>query len=537
MSSSSKIAIDTVSYCYDKLAVHKDGSQFAYLAAQDSTATDSLRFELYYYKNGKQQKIVSKADKNLKNNWLLSKDQAPFFSDNGDRLYFYSKPAVVYAQDTTLLKDEIPQVDVWTWQDKLIQPEQKSKFEELTKKAFISYYNTESEKYVHIQDKEIENLIFDQNKQQQFIIGSLTSPYDIKRSWDYPWTKDFYVIDTNTGNKKIFLKNKGTQPILSIDNQYVLYYDMEERHWFSINLETRKKVNLTKKLNVAFYDEDDDRPALPSAYGFGGFDSKGDALLYDKFDVWRVTLSGKGDPVNITQNGRKKNISYRTEMLHAEKQDQASYINKELLITSFDNKTKISGLYTLRKGRLIEKIKPSEYKINRYKKAKDAEVFVYSKQNFSTFPDLYVTTDTFQTEDKITAGNTHQKEYKWGTAELFSWKTYDGKKLEGIVYKPIDFDPSRKYPLITYFYEKSSDGYHNYYAPRPSASIVNPSYLVSNDYIMFVPDIVYSEGKPGASAYNCIVSGVEALEELGYIDKDNIGIQGQSWGDIKLHIW
>lgn len=108
------------------------------------------------------------------------------------------------------------------------------------------------------------------------------------------------------------------------------------------------------------------------------------------------------------------------------------------------------------------------------------------------------------------------------------------KKLEGIIYKPEDFDPSRQYPLITYFYEKRSDSYRNYHIPRPSASIVNPSYLVSNDYIMFVPDIVYDEGKPGASAYNCIVSGVEALEELGYIDRDNIGIQGQSWGGYQV---
>jgi dipeptidyl aminopeptidase/acylaminoacyl peptidase len=63
---------------------------------------------------------------------------------------------------------------------------------------------------------------------------------------------------------------------------------------------------------------------------------------------------------------------------------------------------------------------------------------------------------------------------------------------------------------------------------------VNMSYLVSNDYVVFVPDIVYQEGKPGASAYNAIVSGVEAVEDLGFIDSKNMAIQGQSWGGYQV---
>ena len=532
--SGKRISIDTAKYRYDKLVVYKDASQLAYLSAVDSTAIDSLKFELNYYKNGVLKKLVNTSGKNLRKNWRLSKDQTPFFSDSGDRLYFYSKPKIVYSKDTTLLKEEIPQVDVWNWQDKLIQPEQKSKFEKLNKKAFVSYYSTIYDKYVHIQDETIEDLSFDKNKEQQYILGSITSPYDVKRSWDYPWTKDFYRIDTYTGHKHLILKNKGLQPILSPDGQYALHYDMKEKDWFSIDFSTIQKINLTKDLDVAFYDEEEDRPTLPFPYGFGGFDSKGNALIYDKFDIWSISLSGTKKPINITKNGRKNNVTYRTKKLDPEKENLASYSNKELLITSFDNVAKISGLYTLWKGKLIEKIKPSEFRITSYKKAKNAKVFTYRKQNFTTFSDLYVTTDAFQSSKRITDVNPQQKNFKWGTAELFSWKTNDGKKLEGIIYKPEDFDPSKKYPLITYFYEKRSDSYHNYYIPRPSASIVNPSYLVSNDYIMFVPDIVYDEGKPGASAYNCIVSGVEAIDALGYIDSDNIGIQGQSWGGYQV---
>ncbi|WP_282079879.1 alpha/beta hydrolase family protein [Aquimarina algiphila] len=532
--SGTKTVIDTTKYMYTKLSVYKDGSQFTYLSVTDSTAIDSLKFELHYYKDRRLQKLVDVKGKHLRKNWELSKDQIPFFSENGKRLYLFSKPKIVYSKDTTLLKDEIPQVDVWNWQDKLIQPEQKSKFEKLNKKAYLSYYNTETKNYIHIQDNTIDDVIFDDDREQQFVLGSTGSPYDVRRSWDFPRTKDYYKINTNTGQKHLIIKNIGSRPYLSPDGKYALYYDMNTKNWWSVNLHTEQKTNLTKDLEVAFYDEDNDRPASPFPYGFGGFDNEGNALIYDKFDVWKVLLSGNKTPSNITKTGRQNNIQYRTQRLDSDHRNLASYSNKALLITSFDKKTKVSGLYVLRKEKLIEKIKPLEFYIGSYKKAKYNEVFTYRKENFTTFSDLYVTDDGFKESNKITEINPHQKDFKWGTAELFSWKAFDGKKLEGILYKPEDFDPSKKYPLITYFYEKRSDSYNYYHIPRPSASTVNASYLVSNDYIMFVPDIVYEEGKPGASAYNCIVSGVEALEKSGYIDSDNMAIQGQSWGGYQV---
>ncbi|MFD2563313.1 alpha/beta hydrolase family protein [Aquimarina rubra] len=532
--SRSKIVIDTTNYIYDKLSVDRTGKQFSYIAAKDSTDLDSLRYQLFYYKDQKLTNLVDTIGKNLRKNWELGDGQASFFSESGNRLYFYSKPKVEYQKDTTLLADEVPQVDVWNWKDKMIQPEQNARFEELKNRAFISYYNTEKKSVVHIQDETFEDLIFDKNKEQRFILGATGTPYDSQRSWVMPWTKDFYVIDTYTGQKRLGLTETALQPYLSPDGRYALYYDIFKKHWFSLELSTLKKTNLTKKVKVVFYDEDDDHPMLPYPYGFGGFDKDGNGLVYDKFDVWKISMSGETKPINITANSRKNKIEYRTQRLDSENQNNASYSNDELLITSFDMTTKASGLYVLRDNKLVEKIKPTEFYLNRYQKAKKGEVFTFRKQNFNTFQDLHYTSSGFENFTQITDVNPQKKNFKWGTAELFSWKAYDGKKLEGIIYKPEDFDPSKKYPLITYFYEKRSDSYNNYYTPRPSASIVNPSYLVSNGYIMFVPDIVYEDGKPGPSAYNCVVSGVEALEKLGYVDSENMGIQGQSWGGYQV---
>ncbi|WP_051336261.1 alpha/beta hydrolase family protein [Aquimarina latercula] len=532
--SKSKFLIDSTRYIYNKLSVDKSGEHFSFIAAKDSTHVDSLQYELFYYKNQKLIDLVDVLGKNLRNNWELEDDQTSFFSENGSRLYFYSKPKVEFIQDTTLLEDEIPQVDVWNWKDKMIQPEQSARFEELKKRAFISYYDTEKSSVVHIQDDTFEDLIFDKDQQQKYILGATGTPYDSERSWLLPWTRDFYVIDTYTGQKRLGLTKTALRPFLSPDGRYALYYDIFKKHWFSLELSTLKKVNLTEKVKVAFYDEDDDHPMLPYPYGFGGFDKDGNGLIYDKFDIWKVSMSGETKPINITAIGRKKNIEYRTERLDSENRDNASYSGQDLLITSFDKTTKSSGLYVLRDNKLVEKIKPTEFFLDEYNKAKKGEVITFRKQNFNTFQDLHYTNNNFENITQITKANPQKEEFKWGTAELFSWKAYDGTKLDGIIYKPEDFDPSKKYPLITYFYEKRSDSYRTYYTPRPSASIVNPSYLVSNDYIMFVPDIVYEDGKPGPSSYNCVVSGVEALEKLGYVDSENIGIQGQSWGGYQV---
>ena len=52
------------------------------------------------------------------------------------------------------------------------------------------------------------------------------------------------------------------------------------------------------------------------------------------------------------------------------------------------------------------------------------------------------------------------------------------RQRQGILYKPENFDPSKKYPMITYFYEDLSDGLYSYIAPNGGTS-VNITHYVS----------------------------------------------------------
>ena len=63
---------------------------------------------------------------------------------------------------------------------------------------------------------------------------------------------------------------------------------------------------------------------------------------------------------------------------------------------------------------------------------------------------------------------------------------------------------------------------------------INYSFYTSRGYVIFNPDVHYRVGYPGESAYNCVIPGVTSLIEKGFIDKDNIGVQGHSWGGYQI---
>ncbi|RZJ74006.1 MAG: S9 family peptidase, partial [Flavobacterium sp.] len=65
-------------------------------------------------------------------------------------------------------------------------------------------------------------------------------------------------------------------------------------------------------------------------------------------------------------------------------------------------------------------------------------------------------------------------------------------------------------------------------------SRLNIPYFVSNEYLVFAPDISYETGYPGKSAEEFINSGVESLKKNAWVDGTKIGIQGQSWGGYQV---
>jgi len=147
---------------------------------------------------------------------------------------------------------------------------------------------------------------------------------------------------------------------------------------------------------------------------------------------------------------------------------------------------------------------------------------------------MYKTRDLFKTKTQLSDINPQQKNYLWGTSELVHWTCANDVPHDGVVYKPENFDPNKKYPVIVFFYERRSEWVYQYRAPAPSRSTINISYFVSNGYVVFLTDIHYTLGHPGQSALNSVMSGLDMLIKNPWVDQDHIGVQGQSWGGYQI---
>jgi dipeptidyl aminopeptidase/acylaminoacyl peptidase len=128
-----------------------------------------------------------------------------------------------------------------------------------------------------------------------------------------------------------------------------------------------------------------------------------------------------------------------------------------------------------------------------------------------------------------------EKNYNWLTTELLTWKTLDGSFSQGVLYKPENFDPHKKYPVIFHYYQILSDGLNAYLKPEPSDGRLHIPWFVSNGYLVFTPDIHFKIGEPGNSAYNAVISAANYLSKMPFIDAKKMGIQGISFGGFQTN--
>jgi dipeptidyl aminopeptidase/acylaminoacyl peptidase len=121
------------------------------------------------------------------------------------------------------------------------------------------------------------------------------------------------------------------------------------------------------------------------------------------------------------------------------------------------------------------------------------------------------------------------------TTELIHWKTFDGSPSDGVLYKPENFDPQKKYPVIFDYYEQRSEELNLFVSPKAAEDRINVPWFVSNGYLVCAPDIHYKKGQPGQSAYNAVVSAAKYLSKMRWVDSTKMGIQGHSFGGYETN--
>ncbi len=419
-------------------------------------------------------------------------------------------------------------VDLWHWRDARPQPMQKLRAGADRNRSYSALYDVATGSMRQLENDSMPRV---QLSDDGRIAVSVTGvPYEIDAIYGEDGN-DVYVINTASGDaRKIATRIRGSGQ-LSPDAKYVIWW--EDKAWRAHDI----AANLTRELTpagqfpgVSFEQETHDTPSEPRPWGVAGW-SEGDArvLIYDRYDIWEVDPTGRTAARNLTDGvGRERNITFRVADLDPDEE----YLdpNEPLWLEAFDNASKDAGIWRDRIGASAKPVSvvmaPKSWRI--VEQASDADQLLVTREDYREYPDLW-TGKTFDKLHRISNAMPEQSEYLWGDVEIVKWLNSDGVPLEGLLYTPEGFDPSKKYPMVVYFYEQLSDNLNNYVRPA-GRNTINPTVYTSLGYLVFMPNIHYTPGYPGPSSVKAIVPGVQSLIAKGFVHADKVGIAGQSWG-------
>lgn len=512
------------------------GKQLAFVAERDSSSKALQKFyKLYYYKDGMDSArlLADRNTRGMKSNWTISDNPGSVtFSKSGNRLFFSTLP-IWPVRDTSVPEIDRVNVDIWHYNDDNIQPVQLRTMNADLRRSYVARFDLEKNEIIQLADENIRSVLQSDEGDGKLFYGASDAGNRIASQWQGFTLNDLYRIDPNTGARELIRKGlRLRMPQASPSGKYIMYFDQAGKTVSVYNSETKQWNQIAKDIKTSLFDEENDVPDDPSPYGVVRWiEGEKQLLIYDRYDIWQVDAEGRSPSVCLT-NGRKDKITIR--YINTDREERYILPGQQLLVRLFDEKDKSAGLATFDLNtKALNTLFKEKVSLGMPAKAENADVLIYTMETYVQSPNVYVRPYNGQAV-QLSKINPQQSEYNWGTAELFKWKAYTGKETEGIVYKPEDFDPRKKYPMIVYFYERNSQGLYGYVPPSPTPSRLNISFFVSRGYVVFVPDIWYKKGYPGQGAYDYILSGTRAVVKQGYVDSTRIGLQGQSWGGYQI---
>jgi dienelactone hydrolase len=347
------------------------------------------------------------------------------------------------------------------------------------------------------------------------------------------YTLNSFVYSEKTG-LRVKLHNEQAPCYISPYGGHIVFFDFNVQSYASYDIAKDKYVLITERDSLRWLDNTDDHPKSDRSVlkPIAWLSDKKSFLLSDNFDIWRIDLYGKTKPVCLTKGiGRKNNISFSLTALN----NPIIPFQDSILLSAFNNHNKMSGFYRVypdnkNSPRLLSLLQAVFKNI---KASPDQSSFLVTMESDTLSPNIFYTKD-FNSYQQLSA-IAPEKKYNWIKTELVEYNIQDKQNIQGILYKPENFDSTKKYPVIVNYYERVSNRLYAFSEPDLSYAEINIPYFVSNGYLVFTPDIHYKTGFPGKSAFNCVMSGVDQLKHLTYVDSNFIGIQGHSFGGFETN--
>lgn len=527
-----------------RLAMDNVGKQVAFLI--ESKNNDKPYNSIWYFKDE-----MTNAELKVDNHsngipgHLHIAASAIRFSGNGRHIIFQLE-----ALPLSNPSKESVQMDVWNHKDTFLQSFQLNASKMKRPNKYFSTVSVADKTVVPLHsDHEVINSY---SSQSDFVVVSSNNKGD--RFWQ-DTKENSWVVNLNDGSRRV-LKTVGRSYFwFSPSGNYLIYSDKGQGgNFFSYDLKTSVSLKISSGVTEKLYFDNEYYNELKYSkpVGIAGWleNDKG-ILVYDNYDIWKLPINRTTGGATVVTNGYGKSHHIKFRVLSTlNKSSFNSIINDDhqLLLIAFNTKTKYNGFYStgimnksnpklLSMGpftyyhEIHEMLpnNPQEFDEGMYPlKAENVNLWVVKRHNVTNAPNYFFTYD-FKSFNQISDVNS-QKKYNWLTAELVTWKQFDGSFSQGILYKPDNFDSTKKYPLVLNYYEQYSHRLFEYPTLEFSHSIINIPWFVSRGYLVFTPDIYFKKGQVGDCAYNAVVSAAKYLSKLKYIDSKHVGINGHSFG-------
>lgn len=321
-------------------------------------------------------------------------------------------------------------------------------------------------------------------------------------------------------------------------NQYgncIVFFDTIRKEYFSYNMISKKTINLTEAADLK-----------GSNWNVIGWLNGGKQMVVNfRDDLWLLDVTGAKAARNIT-NGYWKGQDINFCLLK-KNGNELLKLGGEYYVAVFNKRTKRNEIciITLKENstpRLVYSADVILYTpgaaLQSGKdfvpiKAADAEVYLVKKMRANASGNYFATRD-FKKFEQLSYVYP-EKRYNWISSELINCKLPDSSIVQGVLYKPENFDTGKKYPVIIHYYETKSDELNLFLVPDRIGAAFNIPWFVSRGYLVLCIDIHYETGRPGVSAFKSINAGADYLSSLPYVKKDKMGLFGHSFGGFETN--
>jgi len=456
---------------------------------------------------------------------IAEHDETPNEGERPDVKPAAGTPGAMQGPAPELDGDDLPSLVLWHGRDSQLQSRQQVQEETDQRFNFLAAYHVADRRFVQLSTETMRSVTLAAN--QRYALGYDNMSYQLRDGIDGGRRRDVYAVDVKRGEAQQIIPAFRWQASLSPDGTKALYYDDGHYHVYDFN--NGSHTNISASVPVSFIDvEDDHNVKDPPIRAVGWTSDSESVLLTDAWDIWKVDADGD-EHSNLTKTGREEGIRYRRPLRYDPDQEGID-LSEPVYVEIYGEWTKNTGLAKLTlNGRDTETLlwDDAQHTVQR---AEDAEIFLYTRETFTEFPDVWAAAGSFDEPVRLTDANPQQADYAWSAGtRLLDYVTDKGDSLQAALYLPAGYQEGQKYPTMVYIYEKLSQNMNRYVVPNETRAF-NISVYTSRGYAVLTPDIVYKLNDPGMSAVWVVVPAVAAAVETCVVDAERVGLHGHSWG-------